>query len=92
MGFQSKGPPDFHRQRPLFFEYHTRRCSQIRGEEPLAGTPEENKAAVHGGIGTFGTYTVNEADKTFTVRFEAARTRTIPGPSRRRHLRLRATN
>jgi hypothetical protein len=38
----------------------------------LQGTPEENKAAVHGGIGTFGTYTVNEANKTFTVRFEGS--------------------
>ena len=53
--------------------------SIIRGDVPkfaaknrLQGTPEENKAAVHGGIGTFGTYTVNEADKTFTVRFEGS--------------------
>ena len=30
-------------------------------------------AAVHGGIGTFGTYTEsNEANKTFTVRFEGS--------------------
>ena len=36
----------------------------------LQGTPDENKAAVHGGIGTFGTYTVNEVNKTFTVHFE----------------------
>ena len=38
----------------------------------LQGTPEENKAAVHGSIGTFGTYTVDEATKSFTVRFEAS--------------------
>ena len=38
----------------------------------LQGTPEENKAAVHGSIGTFGTYTVDEASKSFTVRFEAS--------------------
>ena len=38
----------------------------------LQGTPDENKAAVHGSIGTFGTYTVNEANKSFTVRFEAS--------------------
>jgi hypothetical protein len=38
----------------------------------LQGTPDENKAAVHGGIGTFGTYTVNEANKSFTVRFEGS--------------------
>jgi hypothetical protein len=33
----SKGPPDLHRQRPLFLDDRTRRCSKIRGEEPLAG-------------------------------------------------------
>jgi hypothetical protein len=35
----------------------------------VQGTPEENKAAVHGSIASFGTYTVDEANKTFTVRF-----------------------
>jgi hypothetical protein len=38
----------------------------------LQGTPDENKAAVHGGISTFGTYTVNEANKTFSVNFEGS--------------------
>jgi hypothetical protein len=38
----------------------------------LQGTPEENKAAVHGAIATFGKYTVDEAKKSFTVRFEAS--------------------
>jgi len=38
----------------------------------LQGTPDENKAAVHGSIANFGTYTVNEATKSFTVRFEAS--------------------
>ena len=38
----------------------------------VQGTPEENKAAVHGSIATFGTYSVNEAAKSFTVRFEGS--------------------
>ena len=38
----------------------------------LQGTPDENKAAVQGGIGTFGTYTVDESKKAFTVRFTAS--------------------
>lgn len=38
----------------------------------LEGTPDENKAAVLGSIATFGTYTVDEASKSFTVRFEAS--------------------
>ena len=38
----------------------------------MQGTPEENKAAVHGSIGGFGTYTVDEAKKSFTIRFEGS--------------------
>jgi hypothetical protein len=34
----------------------------------LKGTPEENTAAVHGTTATFGTWTVDEASKTITVR------------------------
>jgi hypothetical protein len=33
----------------------------------LEGTPEENKAALEGGIGQFGTWSVNEADKSITL-------------------------
>jgi hypothetical protein len=36
------------------------------------GTPEENKAVVQGSIAHFGTYTVNEADKTITFHIEAS--------------------
>jgi len=38
----------------------------------LQGTPDENKAAVLGSIASFGTFTVNEANKSFTVRFEGS--------------------
>ena len=36
------------------------------------GTPEENKAAVLGNSSNFGSYSVNEANKTFTIRFEGS--------------------
>ena len=36
------------------------------------GTPEENKAVVQGSIGTFGTYTVYETKKTYTLKFEGS--------------------
>ena len=36
------------------------------------GTAEENKAVVQGSISSFGTYTVNEAIKTFTIRYEGS--------------------
>jgi len=38
----------------------------------LQGTPEENKAAVHGTISSFGRYSVNETNKTYTIRFEGS--------------------
>jgi hypothetical protein len=36
------------------------------------GTPEENKAVVQGSITTFGTYTVDETKKTYTLKFEGS--------------------
>jgi hypothetical protein len=38
----------------------------------LKGTADENKAAVQGMISHFGTYSVNEADKTLTLRIEGS--------------------
>jgi hypothetical protein len=36
-----------------------------------AGTPEENKAIVHGSLAYFGTYSVSETDKTITTHIES---------------------
>lgn len=36
------------------------------------GTPEENKAIVQGSIAYFGTYAVNEGDKTLTLKLEGS--------------------
>ena len=36
------------------------------------GTPDQNKAIVSGAIAMYGTYSVNEADKTVTVKFEGS--------------------
>jgi len=38
----------------------------------VLGTPEEYKAVVQGSIASFGTYSVNEANKTFTLRYEGS--------------------
>ena len=38
----------------------------------LQGTPDENKAVVQGSVSSFGTYTVDEANRTLTLRYEAA--------------------
>src|SRR5436309_14631637 len=36
------------------------------------GTPEENRAVVQGSITTFGTYTVDETKKIYTLKFEGS--------------------
>jgi hypothetical protein len=37
----------------------------------LEGTPDENKATVQGTLAYFGTYTVNEADRSFSIHIDA---------------------
>jgi hypothetical protein len=37
----------------------------------LQGTPDENKAIVQGTVSSFGTYTVDEGKKAFTIKWEA---------------------
>ena len=43
---------------------------QFASNNRTTGTPEENEAVVHGSLAQFGTYSVNDADKTFTVHVE----------------------
>jgi hypothetical protein len=42
----------------------------FKANNRLEGTPEENKAAVHGTTATFGTWSADEASKTLIVRNE----------------------
>ena|SRR5437763_37414 len=42
---------------------------KFKVDNRLKGTPEENTAAVHGTTATFGTWTIDEASKTITVRY-----------------------
>ena len=51
----------FHNNRPAF-----------TSKDRIAGTADENKAAVQGMISHFGTYMVDEAGKTFTFRVDAS--------------------
>ena len=41
---------------------------KFKVDNRLKGTPEENAAAVHGTTANFGTWTIDEASKTITVR------------------------
>jgi len=46
--------------------------SKFAANNRMEGTPEEYKAVVQGSIAHFGTYTINEADKTITFHIEAS--------------------
>jgi lipocalin-like protein len=48
------------------------------------GTAEENKAAVAGANAFFGTYAINEADKTLTLRVEASTYPNLDGTQQKR--------
>ena len=43
---------------------------KFASKDRTKGTPEENKAVVAGSFAYFGTYTVNEAERTYTVHYE----------------------
>src|SRR5262245_60880076 len=43
---------------------------RFKANNRLQGTPEENKAALAGGIGQFGTWSVSEADKSLNLHQE----------------------
>jgi hypothetical protein len=45
---------------------------KFTADSRIKGTPEENRAAVHGYIGSFGTYSVDSAGKNFTIKFTAS--------------------
>jgi hypothetical protein len=57
----------------------------------LKGTPEENKAAVHGITTHFGTYSVNEADKTFTIQIEGSGYPNMVGTQQKRSFSITGT-
>src|ERR1700751_388462 len=53
-----------------------------------AGTPEENKAAVQGGIAYFGTYSVSETDKVITYHLEGSTSPNWRGVDQQRLFKL----
>jgi Lipocalin-like domain len=50
----------------------------------LQGTPEENKAIVQGTVSSFGTYTIDESKKAFTIQWEAHTFPNMTGQSQTR--------
>ena len=57
-----------------------------------AGSPEENKAIVHGSLAYFGTYSVSETDSVISYHTRAIRTQTGKEPNRNDFSNFRRTN
>ena len=53
-------------------QIHRSDLPKFASNNRLQGTPEENKAVMQGSVSSFGTYSVNEANKTYTIRFEGS--------------------
>ena len=56
------------------FSGHVMRSDRAKAasNNRIQGTPDENKATAQGTISSFGTYTVDEAKKTYTLRIEGS--------------------
>ena len=71
-GANPKGYNIFDASGRFFIMFARSDLPNIASKNPSTPTPEEAKAIVGGAIGYFGTYTVNEADKSFTLNVEAS--------------------
>jgi len=54
------------------FSFVDSTVAMISSGSRTSGTADENKAVVEGSLSHFGTYTVNEADRSFTLRIEGS--------------------
>jgi hypothetical protein len=61
---------------------------KFAAKDRTKGTPEENKAIVEGSFAYFGTYTVNEADHSFTVHVEGSTFPNFDGADQKRTVSL----
>ena len=59
---------------------------RIAASDPMKTTPEENKAVMEGSIAYFGTYTVDEATETISLRVEASTFPNQVGSEQKRNL------
>jgi Lipocalin-like domain len=71
-GANPKGVNVFDANGRVFVMFARPDLPKIASGNPSTPTPEEGKAIVGGAIGYFGTYTVNEADKSVAFRLEAS--------------------
>ena len=59
---------------------------RIAGNNRLGGTPEDNRAIVHGSLAMFGTYTVDENKKTVTFKIEGSTYPNLAGVAQTRNI------
>src|SRR5215831_3649404 len=71
-GTNPKGVNIFDASGRVFVMYARPDLPKIASGNPSTPTPEEAKAIVGGAIGYFGTYTVNEADKSLALHLEGS--------------------
>jgi lipocalin-like protein len=62
--------------------------AQFAANNRMKGTPEENAAAVKGGIGYFGTWTVDEAEKALILHVESCTYPNWSGSDQKRIVKL----
>src|SRR5262249_2122771 len=53
-------------------QIHRSDLPKFASKNRLQGTPDENRAVVQGSVSSFGTYSVDEANRTLTLWYEAA--------------------
>ena len=67
-GANPKGIAVFDANGNYVFNFVSARLPKFAGNNRTGGTADENKAVVEGTLSHFGTYTVNETDRSFTIR------------------------
>jgi hypothetical protein len=59
---------------------------RIAGNNRLGGTPEDNRAIVHGSLAMFGSYTVDENKRTVTFKIEGSTYPNLAGVAQTRNI------
>lgn len=61
---------------------------KFAANNPMKGTPDEYKAAVQGSVASYGTYTVDQAKKTYTLKIEGSTYPNLEGTESARPFKL----
>lgn len=92
MGLHPKGVAVFTKEGRYFFINTRPGRPKFASKSRVTGTPEENKATVQGSIAYFGTYSADEAEKTYTVHIAASTYPNDEGGDSKREITLLTPN